>query len=182
MTAYGFQLFDTTIGRCGIGWSERGIAVLQLPEARDSATRVRVLNRCPDAHEESAPPDIQDAIDRITALMRGEPSALSLLVLDMHNVPPFHQRVYTVARRIPPGTTLTYGQVAMRLGEPGAARAVGQALGRNPFAIIVPCHRVLAAGGKTGGFSANGGVRTKLRMLAIERARLPFVLESEPEI
>ena len=86
-------------------------------------------------------------------------------------MPPFHRRVYEVARTIPPGATLSYGEIATRLGAPGSARAVGQALGRNPFAIVVPCHRVLAAGGKLGGFSANGGVTTKLRLLSIEGAQ-----------
>ena len=94
------------------------------------------------------------------------------LELDMAGVPPFHQRVYAVARAIPPGTTMTYGEVAQLLGEPGAARAVGQALGHNPFAPVVPCHRVLAAGNRSGGFSASGGVRAKLRMLQIESAQL----------
>src|SRR6201999_1110622 len=87
----------------------------------------------------------------------------------------FHQRVYALARRIPSGATLTYGEVATRIGSPGAARAVGQALGRNPFAIVVPCHRVLAAGGKLGGFTADGGVSTKLKMLTLEGARAPRV-------
>jgi methylated-DNA-[protein]-cysteine S-methyltransferase len=89
----------------------------------------------------------------------------------MTGVPPFHQRVYAVARAIAPGHTLTYGEVAAALGEPGAARAVGQALGHNPFAPVVPCHRVLAAGARSGGFSATGGVDTKLRMLLAEGAR-----------
>ena len=103
---------------------------------------------------------------------------LSTVPLDMERVPAFERRVYEVARTIPPGQTLTYGEVAARLGDPGAAREVGQALGRNPFAVIVPCHRVVAAGGKTGGFSATGGVTTKLRLLEIERARL----RSEPTL
>ena len=107
---------------------------------------------------------------RITALLRGEPCDLGSIDLDMSDVPEFHCRVYAVARTIPPGRTLTYGDVAARLGEPGAARAVGQALGRNPFAIIVPCHRVVAAGGRLGGFSAGGGAVTKRRILAIEGA------------
>jgi methylated-DNA-[protein]-cysteine S-methyltransferase len=181
VTLYGYQLFDTTIGRCGIGWSAAGVAVLQLPEARAAATVARVLRRCPDAQATSAPPEVQQAIDDMIALLRGEASDLSTVSLDYANVPPFHRRVYEVARRIPAGATLTYGQVAARLGEPGAARAVGQALGRNPFAIIVPCHRVLAAGGRTGGFSANGGVATKLRMLAIERSRATFALTADDE-
>src|SRR5207245_8475160 len=96
---------------------------------------------------------------------------LSVIVLDMERVSPFHRRVYEAARAIPAGATLSYGDVATRLGAPGAARAVGQALGRNPFAIVVPCHRVLAAGGKVGGFSANGGITAKLRLLSIEGAQ-----------
>src|SRR4029079_6784817 len=101
-----------------------------------------------------------------------EAAELSAIALDMAQVPPFHRRVYEVARTIPPGATLSYGEIATRLGVPGSARAVGQALGRNPFAIVVPCHRVLAAGGKMGGFSANGGIGTKLRMLSIESAKV----------
>jgi methylated-DNA-[protein]-cysteine S-methyltransferase len=170
MTANGFTLFDTAIGRCGIAWSGRGIAAVQLPEADDRRTRARLLRRLPDAHEAAAPPDVQRAIDGIGALLNGAASDLSTVVLDLEGVPAFHRRVYEVARTIPPGSTLSYGDVAAQLGEPGSARAVGQALGRNPFPIIVPCHRVVAAGGKPGGFSANGGVATKLRMLAIEGA------------
>ena len=113
------------------------------------------------------------AVDDIAALLRGERTDLSAVPLDMEEVPAFHRRVYEVARRIPPGKTLSYGDIAQRLGAPRAARAVGQALGRNPFAIVVPCHRVLAAGGRVGGFSANGGVSTKLRMLTIEGAPAP---------
>ncbi|WP_437945279.1 methylated-DNA--[protein]-cysteine S-methyltransferase [Sorangium sp. So ce296] len=171
MTAHGFLLFDTAIGRCGIAWGARGVALLQLPEGREEGTRARLLERLPGALEAPPPPDVQRAIDGIAALLRGEASDLSGVPLDMERVPPFHRRVYEVARAIPPGATLTYGDIAARLGSIGAARAVGQALGRNPFAILVPCHRVLAAGGKVGGFSADGGVTTKLRLLEIERAR-----------
>jgi methylated-DNA-[protein]-cysteine S-methyltransferase len=111
------------------------------------------------------------AIVRIQALLAGTRDDLADLPLELEGVPEFHRRVYAVARAIPPGEVLTYGEVARRLGEPGAARAVGQALGKNPFAPVVPCHRVLAAGGRSGGFSAEGGADTKLRMLEIERAR-----------
>jgi O-6-methylguanine DNA methyltransferase len=168
MTASGFALFDTAIGRCGIAWSERGIAGVQLPEASEPETRARMLHRFPAAGEAAPTPEAQQAVDRIVALLHGEPSDLCTIVLDMDGVPSFHGRVYEVARAIPPGKTLAYGEIAARVGARGAARAVGQALGRNPFPIIVPCHRVLAAGGKIGGFSAEGGVATKLRMLAIE--------------
>jgi methylated-DNA-[protein]-cysteine S-methyltransferase len=168
MAARGFALFETAIGRCGIAWGKRGVVGVQLPEAREPATRARVHERFPGAREAPPPPDVQRAVDGIAGLLRGEASDLSAVALDMEDVPPFHRRVYEVARTIAPGKTLSYGEVAARLGAPGSARAVGQALGRNPFAIVVPCHRVLAAGGKVGGFSANGGITTKLRLLAIE--------------
>lgn len=171
MNAQGFQLFDTTIGRCGIAWGVQGIVGLQLPEANEAQTRARLRRRFPGGNEISPPPAVQAAIADIVALLRGEALDLAAIMLDMARVPLFHRRVYEAARRIPPGQTLTYGAIAAAIGEPGAARAVGQALGRNPFAIIVPCHRVLAAGGRPGGFSAGGGVDTKLRLLAIEGAR-----------
>lgn len=165
-----FALFETAIGRCAIVSGAGGIVGVQLPEARDAATRTRTLRRWPDARE-SAPSDIvQQVIERIAALLRGEPADLTAIALDMDGVPLFDRRVYEVARTIPPGSTLSYGAVAKRLGEPQLAREVGQALSRNPFAIVVPCHRVVAAGGKPGGFSASGGAATKLRMLTIEGA------------
>jgi methylated-DNA-[protein]-cysteine S-methyltransferase len=168
MTAYGFTLFDTAIGRCGVAWSDRGLVGVQLPEASEVEARERMLRRFPAAAEMQPPLKVQRAIDRIVALLQGEPSDLSAIALDMEGVAPFHRRVYEVARTIPPGKTLAYGEVAARLGAARAARAVGQALGHNPFPIIVPCHRVVAAGGKIGGFSAHGGTATKRRMLAIE--------------
>jgi methylated-DNA-[protein]-cysteine S-methyltransferase len=168
MMAFGFILFDTRIGWCGAAWSDRGLVGLQLPEASAAETRERMLQRFPAAAETAPPAEVRLAIDRIVALLRGEPSDLSAIALDMEDVAPFHRRVYEVARTIPPGKTLAYGDVAARLGAAGAARAVGQALGRNPFPIVVPCHRVLAAGRKIGGFSAHGGTATKRRMLAIE--------------
>jgi len=166
--SYGFTLFDTAIGRCGIAWGERGIVGLQLPEAREKETRARLLSRVPAASDQPPPPEIQRTLDAIVALLGGGIGDLSAVTLDMADVPAFHRRVYAAARAIPPGATLSYGEIATRIGSPGAARAVGQALGRNPFPIVVPCHRVLAANGKIGGFSANGGVATKLRMLAAE--------------
>jgi O-6-methylguanine DNA methyltransferase len=172
MMASGFTLFDTAIGRCGVAWGEHGVAGVQLPEAGERETRARMLQRFPAAGEAPPPPVVQHAIDRIMALLRGEASDLSTIALDMDQVPAFHRRVYEVARAIPPGMTLSYGDIAARVGTSGAARAVGQALGRNPFPIVVPCHRVLAAGGKIGGFSAQGGIATKRRMLAIEGAQL----------
>jgi methylated-DNA-[protein]-cysteine S-methyltransferase len=170
MTAYGLALFETAIGHCGIAWSERGIAAVRLPEKNDAATRASLTRRCPGAEEQAPPPPVQHAIDGIVALLSGELRDLSAVVLDMDRVPQFHRRVYEIARTIAPGDTLSYGDIAARLGEPGAARDVGQALGRNPFPIVVPCHRVVAAGGKLGGFSAPGATATKRRLLAIESA------------
>lgn len=170
MTSQNFTLFDTAVGRCAVVWSPRGLLTMQLPEGRESETRARLSRRFPEAVESAPPVEIQRAIDAIVALLRGESCDLTEIALDMERVPPFHQRVYEVARTIPPGSTLTYGEIAARLGDRSAARAVGQALGRNPFAIVVPCHRVLAAGGKVGGFSGSGGITTKLRLLAIEGA------------
>lgn len=168
MERYEYALFDTPIGRCGIVWSELGVARLQLPEGRELATRARLLQRFPEAIAAPPPAPIALAIAQIGALLGGEPADLTGIELDMRSVPPFHQRVYDAARAIPAGQTLSYGQLAVQLDAPGSARAVGQALGRNPFAIIVPCHRVLAANGRVGGFSANGGITTKLRLLAFE--------------
>jgi methylated-DNA-[protein]-cysteine S-methyltransferase len=170
MTTQAFMLFDTAIGRCAIAWAPRGIIGVQLPEGGETAARARMRRRFPRASEQPAPPDVARAITAIVALLRGEPSDLTGLVLDLDGVADFNRRVYEIARQIPPGRTLTYGAIAARLGDPLLARAVGHALGRNPFPIVVPCHRVVAAGGKLGGFSANGGARTKQRMLAIEGA------------
>ncbi|UUZ68248.1 methylated-DNA--[protein]-cysteine S-methyltransferase [Polaromonas sp. P2-4] len=171
MTTEGFTLFDTPIGRCGISWGPGGITGVQLPESSDAGTRARLLRRFPDLPALPPPAEVQAAIDDIVALLSGEARMIEAITLDMRGLSPLQCRVYAIARRIAPGTTVTYGEIAAELGEPGLARAVGQALGANPFAPIVPCHRVLAAGQRSGGFSAGGGVATKLRMLQIEGAR-----------
>jgi methylated-DNA-[protein]-cysteine S-methyltransferase len=174
----GFALFDTAIGRCGIVWSTRGIAGVQLPEADEPRTRARLRRRFPEAQETPPPADVRPVIDDIVALLRGEARDLTGVALDMDQVPEFQRRIYAIARAIPPGAMLSYGEIAARLGDPQLAREVGQAMGKNPFPIIVPCHRVVAAGGKLGGFSAPGGAVTKRRLLAIESAHaegmLPF--------
>lgn len=171
-SAKGFCVFDTAIGPCGLAWGERGIVGVQLPESDRESTRQRMARRFPGVPQAQPPAPVQSVVVRVEALLSGEPDALLDVELDMEGVSAFHQRVYGITRAIPPGRTLTYGEVAEQLGEPGAARAVGQALGHNPFAPIVPCHRVLAAGNAGGGFSADGGVSTKLRMLQIEKAQL----------
>ncbi|HVZ43621.1 MAG TPA: MGMT family protein [Ramlibacter sp.] len=169
-SALGFCLFETAIGECAIGWDSHTLVAVHLPADSPEHLRKRMATRL-ETQETPPPAFVQAAIERIRRLLQGEADDLMDLPLAMDAVPEFHRRVYEVTRAIPPGRTLTYGEVAQRIGDPGAARAVGQALGLNPFAPVVPCHRVLAAGGRSGGFSAEGGTATKLRMLEIERAR-----------
>ena len=171
MTSQGLAIFETAIGPCGLVWADHGIVGVFLPEANAEATAARLKRRFPDAVESPPTPELEDAIVRITALMDGEADDLSSVALDMRRIQPFDQQVYAIARAILPGRTLTYGEIATRLGDRALARGVGQSLGRNPFPIIVPCHRVLGVDGKVGGFSAPGGVTTKMRMLAIEKAQ-----------
>jgi methylated-DNA-[protein]-cysteine S-methyltransferase len=167
-----FAVFETSVGAVGIVWGDAGVLGVQLPEGTEAATRTRLTRSHPEATEAASelPAEIQRAIDGIVALLSGQPDDLRHVVLDLESVPAFNRRVYDVAREIAPGQTLTYGEIAARIGEPRATREVGQALGHNPVPLIVPCHRVLAAGGKLGGFSARGGVTTKLRLLDIEGA------------
>ncbi|HLI99727.1 MAG TPA: methylated-DNA--[protein]-cysteine S-methyltransferase [Bradyrhizobium sp.] len=170
MTGQHFTLFDTPIGACGIEWGSRGINGVQLPMGSQEKTRSRICQRRGDIAESPPTAEVQAAIDRIVALLAGKPDDLRDVALDLDGVPDFNRSVYDIARAIPPGQTMTYGDIAKRLGGVELSRDVGQALGRNPCPILVPCHRVLAAGQKPGGFSANGGVVTKLKMLAIEGA------------
>ncbi|SEJ77923.1 MULTISPECIES: methylated-DNA--[protein]-cysteine S-methyltransferase [unclassified Variovorax] len=168
----GFALFETAIGMCALAWGPQGLVGVQLPaDDGEQATRARMKRRFPALHE--GPPDetAQCAITAIQGLLQGVHDDLGHIVLDMRGVSELHQRIYAIARRIPPGQTRTYGDIAEELGDKGLARTVGQAMGHNPFAPVVPCHRVLAAGNKPGGFSAGGGALTKLRMLDIEDAR-----------
>ena len=170
MTDQHYALFDTAIGICGIEWGPRGINGLQLPMGSDEKTRARIRQRRGDIAEAAPTNEVQRAIDRIVKLLAGERDDLMDIALDLDGVPEFNRGVYDIARTIPPGQTMTYGDIAKRLGGVELSRDVGQALGRNPCPIVVPCHRVLAAGKKPGGFSARGGVDTKLKMLAIEGA------------
>jgi methylated-DNA-[protein]-cysteine S-methyltransferase len=170
MTGHHFVIFDTAIGRCGIVWGDRGVTSVQLPMGDENKTRTRLQQRHDDLVETPPTAKVQSAIDGIVELLDGKPNDLADVVLDLDGVPEFHRGVYDIARTIPPGQTMTYGDIAKRLGGVELSRDVGQALGRNPCPIVVPCHRVLAAGNKPGGFSANGGVVTKLKMLEIEGA------------
>ena len=170
MTGQHFAIFDTAIGPCGIVWGERGITGVQLPMGNEEKTRKRIHQRNGDVTEAAPPAEVKRAIGEITELLAGKPKDLLDVELDLDGVPEFNRGVYDIARTIPPGKTMTYGDIAKKLGGVELSRDVGQALGRNPCPIVVPCHRVLAAGGKPGGFSANGGVVTKLKMLEIEGA------------
>lgn len=171
MTTQGFALFDTVIGRCGLAWGAGGLIGVQLPEATPGAAWARLRKRFPDAVETEPTPEIETVIDRIRDLLAGERDDLADVVLDVEGQSAFNLRVYAIARAIPPGETSTYGEVARAMGEPGAARAVGKALGENPWPIVVPCHRVLGSSGSMGGFSAPGGSATKARLLTIEKAK-----------
>jgi methylated-DNA-[protein]-cysteine S-methyltransferase len=172
LMSFFFTIFDTPLGGCALVWGERGLIGVLLPEASEAATRTRARRRYAGALEAAPTPELQRVIERIRDLLNGGRDDLEDIALDLSEIPLFHRRVYEVARAIHPGSTRSYGEIATEIGEPHAARAVGQALGANPFPIIVPCHRVLAAGAKAGGFSAPGGTRTKLRLLEIERAPL----------
>ena len=170
MTGRGFTVFDTAIGRCGIAWGYNGVVGVQLPEAREIETRRRLFQLYPEARELRPPLNVEFAIEGMVALLRGEPTDLSRVTLDMSGVPAFNARVYALTRTIPSGETRTYGEVAAALRASGATHSVAQAISRNPFMLIVPCHRVLEAGSYADRISPNGGVISKRRLLSIEGA------------
>ena len=176
MSERGFALFETAIGPCAIAWGGGVLLATQLPEASPERARARMARRLPDCAEAEPPRWVADAIERIVAHISGERIDYRDLPLDRGSVGAWEWAVYEAAVAIPVGETRTYGELAHGLGRPDAAQAVGQALGRNPWPIVVPCHRVLAADGRTGGFSAPGGVATKLRLLEIEGALAPATL------
>jgi methylated-DNA-[protein]-cysteine S-methyltransferase len=156
-------LFETTIGTCGVSWSEAGITEVTMPRSRSLAgERLETSSGVPEA--------IREAVAGMVALLDGERPDLRWVALDERHLDEFRRRVYAATREIAPGSTASYGDVARAIGEPRAAREVGVALAQNPFPIVVPCHRVLAATGALHGFSAPGGIATKRRMLEIERA------------
>jgi methylated-DNA-[protein]-cysteine S-methyltransferase len=171
MAGRGYCVFDTMIGRCGIAWGDRGILGVQLPEAREIETRGRMLRQYPDARELRPPLPVEIAIEGIAASLRGGPADLSDITLDMTGIHAFNARVYQATRAIPRGETRTYGEVAASLRASGAVHSVAQAISRNPFMIIVPCHRVLEAGSYADRISPNGGAISKRRLLSIEGAR-----------
>ncbi len=178
--AAGYSLFDTALGYCGIAWRDpvspgeaSSVIGLHLPEATVQATEERIAAKARGAKAGTAPPRIGEVIRRVCRHLQGEMQDFQHIALDVADRGTFAQQVYAVARTIAAGRTMTYGQLAAAAGRPGAARAVGQALGRNPIPLIIPCHRVLAADGRAGGFSAHGGGATKGRLLKIEGVRIP---------
>lgn len=169
MSESGIAVFDTAIGACGIAWRSARLAGVQLPE-EEGRTLARLRRRFPDLEPAEPPAWVGRAVAAIRAHLAGQSADLGAIPLDLGSVAPFDAAVYRAAQAIPPGSTRTYGELAAGLGDPAASRAVGRALGRNPWPIVVPCHRILAADGRTGGFSAPGGTATKLRLLDIEGA------------
>jgi methylated-DNA-[protein]-cysteine S-methyltransferase len=170
MSERSYSIFGTALGRCGIAWSQSGIVGVQLPEAREIETRKRLFQLYPDGREQRPPPNVEAAIEGIVLLLRGDFSDLSDVALDMSGIHAFSARVYGFMRGIPRGETHTYGEIAASLRFPGAVRSVAQAIARNPFVIIVPCHRALEAGLYADQISPYGGAISKRRLLSIEGA------------
>jgi len=171
-----WTLFDTPIGCCGVAWSDAGLTWVQLPEEDHAATRARLLSKAPDAGRKASakltPPWVKDAIARVREHLGGKPQDLTRVPLDVSHMTPFTAKVLRAAQSVPAGRTATYGDLAGLVGSPGASRAIGRAMATNPFPVIVPCHRVVAAGGGAGGFSAYGGLVTKERILKLEGGTL----------
>jgi methylated-DNA-[protein]-cysteine S-methyltransferase len=179
MTRY--TLFETVIGWAGLAWGPNGLVGVHLPEASPEIARRSFLRKFPDATEAPPTPAVEKVIADIRRLLAGKPVDLLDAPIDIARVPEFNARVYAIARSIPPGETLTYGEIAARLGDRLLARDVGAAMGANPWPIVVPCHRVTAAGGKLGGFSARGGAATKLKLLSIEGAAIASAPQPAPK-
>jgi methylated-DNA-[protein]-cysteine S-methyltransferase len=163
-----YTVFATRLGAVGIAWSDRGITRLQLPEASRSVTERRLRGRSQAAEAGEPPAQVRQAISQIERYLEGDATDFSAIELDLAGVGALHQEIYRALQRVGWGATTTYGALARQVGHPDASRAVGQAMGRNPVPIIIPCHRVLASNGKLGGFSAFGGGETKQRLLALE--------------
>ena len=163
-------VFDSGVGAVALAWGPKGLVGVQLPEATMAKTAQRLADRV-GSTPASAPKWVKAAVEGLRAMLAGRAAHLEQVPLDDAHVPPFHGRVYAALRKIPQGSTCTYGELAVAAGSPSAARAVGQAMRKNPWPLIVPCHRVLAADGRLGGFSASGGVDLKLALLRAESGR-----------
>lgn len=178
MESSGLNIFETPIGPCGIAWHADKIVGVEIGDADENETRYRLKNRFSNTEDETPPPFVTEAIVKVRILLEGGDPDFSATPLALDSVPDLNRRVYEVLLELKAGETITYGAIARRLGDVSLSQAVGYALGKNPFPIIVPCHRVLGSNGKVGGFSAAGGTATKLRLLNIERART----STEPDL
>ena len=164
-----YHLFETAAGVAAIGWNERGVSLFRLPAPTARETERAVLRRRPDAQRARPDGAIAETVEALVRYFAGEQIEFDACAVDLGAQEPFFASVYAAVRKLRWGETTTYGAVASALGAgPEAARAVGQAMARNPVPLIIPCHRVLAAGGKIGGFSAPGGSVSKARMLVLE--------------
>ncbi|MEQ1404069.1 methylated-DNA--[protein]-cysteine S-methyltransferase [Neorhizobium sp. Rsf11] len=173
MAAHQYLIFGTAGGFCGIAWNDIGITRFQLPTKSADSTERLLLRRLPEAERGTPPVEVQEAIEAVKRYFAGEEVDFSRFKLDLQDQGDFFREIYAAARRVGWGHTTTYGTIARELGAgPEAARDVGQAMAKNPVALIIPCHRVLAAGGKIGGFSAPGGSTSKAHMLELEGVRL----------
>jgi methylated-DNA-[protein]-cysteine S-methyltransferase len=163
-------IFDTPIGPCGVAWNPHGLVAVQLPEGTAAATEQRLATGAQSEGAAAAPPAVEALMDDIKRYLAGERVDFSRAAVDLSRLDPFRQKLYGAMRALGWGTTTTYGALARTVGLEGweGARDVGEAMGRNPVPIVIPCHRVLAAGGKLGGFSARGGAKTKAKLLALE--------------
>ncbi|MCA2406061.1 methylated-DNA--[protein]-cysteine S-methyltransferase [Rhizobium leguminosarum bv. viciae 248] len=172
-TTHHYLIFETAGGFCGIAWSDAGITRFQLPTKSAEATERLLLRRLPDAEAGAPTPAVLETVAAVKRYFQGEETDFSGVELDLAGQDTFFRDIYAAARRVGWGHTTTYGALAKKLGVgPEAARDVGQAMAKNPVALIIPCHRVLAAGGKIGGFSAPGGSSSKARMLELEGVNL----------
>ena len=168
-TMHRYAVFETEAGFCAIGWSEAGIARFQLPDRSEAAAERHMLRRLPEARRDTPPPEVAGVIAAARRYFAGAVVDFSDVAVDLAGQDDFFRRIYAATRAVGYGKTTTYGTLAKELGAgPEAARDVGQAMARNPVPLIIPCHRVLAAGGKVGGFSAPGGANSKMKMLALE--------------
>jgi methylated-DNA-[protein]-cysteine S-methyltransferase len=168
-----YLVFETANGFCGIAWNDAGIARFRLPDLGAEAATRNLLRRLPDAKAGTPPPEVADVIASAKRYFEGEKTDFSGVALDLGQQDELFKQIYTAARRIGWGETTTYGALAKQLGgDWEMARDVGQAMAKNPVPLIIPCHRVLAAGGKVGGFSAPGGADSKVRMLELEGVRV----------
>jgi methylated-DNA-[protein]-cysteine S-methyltransferase len=170
MAGHAYAIFDTALGRCGIIWSSTGVVAVQLPEAREIDTRRRIFQVHPEAREQRPSENAELAIEGIVGLLQGGAPDFSDVSLDAGGVPGFNRRVYEYTCTIPRGETRTCHEIAKALGASGAVHSVAQAIAKNPYMLIVPCHRVLEAGNYTDRLSPYAGMISKRRLLALEGA------------